>query len=346
MGSLLALTFGVMVLFLLFRAVHRFDVHNFPGWVLILLFLFVLLPGLAIGIGLALFGFLGTLVESPGLTMLGLLALVVFGGGWLIDRLFPRPTKESDPMMSRGMDSRTSKAVAKRLKAYGAKRQEGDDWGGPRPESGELVASNPFAFLVAVAFDRGMPWRKAWQIPVEIHHKGLLEPRLLAEMPRPELVDLLDSLPIRPRYGTTQGARTLSDAARLVTERFDGDAGAIWNGASPREASKTLQEIHGVGSGIASMATRILYDDFGCFRGQEYQIDVKPDVHVLRVFQRAGLIGSNSEKEAVEVARRLSPDFPGRLDWPAWRIGQVWCHPAQPDCGGCWLAAVCPRHVY
>ena len=26
------------------------------------------------------------------------------------------------------------------------------------------------------------------------------------------------------------------------------------------------------------MTTRILYDDFGYFRGQEHQMDVKPDV--------------------------------------------------------------------
>ena len=345
MGSLLALASGVILLFLLFRGAHRLDAHKFSGWVLILLFLFVLIPGLVVGVGFALGGLWFTLVKAPWLTILGLLALVVFGGGWLLDRMLPRHTEERDSRRPRGTDSRPSKAVAKRLKALGEKRQEGDDWGGPQPESNELVASNPFGFLVAVAFDRGMPWQKAWQIPVEIHRKGFLDPRLLAEMPQSELADLLDSLPIRPRYGTTQGARTLSDAARLVNEEFDGDASAIWNDASPKEASVTLQKIHGVGSGIASMATRILYDDFGCFRGQEHQIDVKPDVHVLRVFQRAGLIDSKSEKEAVAAARRLSPDFPGRLDWPAWRIGQLWCHAARPDCAACWLATVCPRHV-
>ena len=239
----------------------------------------------------------------------------------------------------------SERAVAARLEECRAKRREADFWDELDAESRKLVANNPFAFLVAVAFDRGMPWQKAWQIPVEIHRKGLLEPELLAKMTEPELVKLLDGLPVRPRYGTTRGARTLGDAARLVSHRFDGDASVIWKGASPAEVEKTLQEIYGLGPGIASMTTRILYDDFGCFRGQESQIDIKPDVHVLRVFQRTGLIDSTSEEGAIQAARRLSPDFPGALDWPAWRIGQLWCHATQPDCAPCWLAAVCPRRV-
>ena len=46
----------------------------------------------------------------------------------------------------------------------------------------------------------------------------------------------------------------------------DGDAGAIWKDASPAEVEKSLQEIHGIGAGIASMTTFILYEDFGCSR--------------------------------------------------------------------------------
>ncbi len=209
--------------------------------------------------------------------------------------------------------------VVERLKAYGQKRGN-EDWSDLDLHTADLIRSNPFAFLVAIAFDRGMPWRKAWQIPADIDRKGLLDPRLLASMAHDQLVALLDELPVRPRYGSRQGAKTLSDAANLVHGRFGGSAGAIWEHASPAEVGKTLQEIHGLGSGIAAMATRILHDDFGCFRGQERQIDVKPDVHVVRVFRRTGLTESESGDQAIRAARRLSPAFPGALDWPAWRI--------------------------
>ena len=231
------------------------------------------------------------------------------------------------------------RAVVKQLKEYG-QRPPFSEWGELDEETRTLVQANPFAFLIAVAFDRGMPWQKAWRIPLEIKLKGCLDPEWLASKGEAELVELLERLAVRPRYG---GARTLSDAARLVCERFGGDAAAIWKDTCPAQVEKTLQEIRGVGPGIASMATRILYDDFGCFRGQERQIDVKPDVHLLRVFQRLGFIDDDSEKEAVRAARRLSPEFPGELDWPAWRIGQQWCHPRKPDCTGCPMDRVCAK---
>ena len=231
------------------------------------------------------------------------------------------------------------RAVVKRLKEFGQTRAVFSDWDELDGETRTLIQGNPFAFLIAVAFDRGMRWEKAWRIPAEIKLKGCLDPAQLASKGEPELIGLLEDLAVRPRWGVEQGAKTLSDAARLVWERFGGDAGAIWRDASPGEVEKTLQEIHGIGAGIASMATRILRDDFGCFRGQERQIDVKPDVHLVRVFRRLGII--DSPNEAMRTARRLNPEFPGELDWPAWQIGKHWCHPKEPDCAQCPMTGDC-----
>ena len=160
----------------------------------------------------------------------------------------------------------TAEAIGERLKNFGHTLANSDIRHPLDSDTENLIRTNPFAFLVAVAFDRGMRWQKAWQIPAEIDRKGFLDPELLASMSEAELIELLDGLPIRPRYGATQGARTLSDAARLVCERFDGDAGGIWKSSSPAEVEKTLLEIHGLGAEISSMATRILHDDFGCFK--------------------------------------------------------------------------------
>ncbi len=235
-----------------------------------------------------------------------------------------------------------TRAVVDRLKDFG-ERHGGSEWNELDAESLSLVRSNPFAFLIAVAFDRGMRWPVPWQIPKEIDRKGFLDPKRMASMSRAELIDQLASLPRRPRWGTKEGARTLVDAASLVCGRFNGDARAIWTNSSPAEVQRTLTEIHGIGPGIASMATRILHDDCGFFRGQERQIDVKPDIHLIRVFRRLGLIDNDSEEEAVGAARRLNPEYPGALDWPAWRVGNRWCHPRTPDCGRCPLTRDCPK---
>ena len=237
------------------------------------------------------------------------------------------------------------RAVVKRLKEFGRTRAAFSDWSELDGETRTLIQGDPFAFLIAVAFDRGMRWEQAWRIPAEIKLKGCLDPAQLASKGEPELVGLLEDLAVRPRWGVEEGAKTLSDAARLVWEGFGGDTGAIWRDASPAEVEKTLQEIHGIGTGIASMATRILRDDFGCFRGQERQIDVKPDIHLVRVFQRLGITDTDSENEAILAARRLNREFPGELDWPAWRIGKEWCHPRKPNCAQCWMTDHCPKRL-
>ena len=62
-------------------------IENLPGWAMILASL-----GMALGIGIAIILALIILwvIAGPWLTVLGLLALAIFGGGWVIDRAFPR----------------------------------------------------------------------------------------------------------------------------------------------------------------------------------------------------------------------------------------------------------------
>ena len=189
------------------------------------------------------------------------------------------------------------------------------------------------------------PCAALWPGSPEVVVAAARGPCVATSLGEPELVGLLEDLAVRPRWGVEEGAKTLSDAARLVWEGFGGDTGAIWRDASTAEVEKTLQEIHGIGTGIASMATRILRDDFGCFRGQERQIDVKPDIHLVRVFQRLGITDTDSENEAILAARRLNREFPGELDWPAWRIGKEWCHPRKPNCAQCWMTDHCPKRL-
>ena len=232
-----------------------------------------------------------------------------------------------------------ARRIAKRLKEFGQTRKGLD----VDVETQTLIRRNPFAFLIAVAFNRGMRAQRAWRIPTEIARKGCLNPELLASKSVTALEELLEGLAVRPRF---PGAKTLSEAAKLVCQRFGGDAAAIWKDASPDEVKKTLQKIHGIGPGIASMATRILRDDFGCFSEQESQIDVKPDVHLVRVFRRLGIIDDDSANKAIRAAAKcLNPEFPGELDWAAWEIGRRWCRPTDPKCAQCPLTEDCAKRM-
>ena len=234
--------------------------------------------------------------------------------------------------------------IAKRLRDISAQRGQ-SDWLELPARVAKLIRSDSFAFLVAVCFDNGLKWRRVAAIPYEIHRRGFLDPAKLAAMTEPQIRTLLKSLPAKPRWGAAKGARTISEAAKLVQEEYAGDASNIWRDSSVQETQMTLRRIHGVGPNLANMATRILHDEEGHFRDEARSIDVKADSHLLRVFQRTGLTSSQFEEEAKTVARRLNPRYPAELDWGAWHVGRTWCNPSAPKCGGCPLDDLCLKHL-
>lgn len=71
---------------------------------------------------------------------------------------------------------------------------------------------------------------------------------------------------------------------------------------------------------------------------------IKPDVHVIRVFKRLGLISEKDEELALKSARRLNPEYPGALDGPVWYIGKHICTQT-PRCGSCPMEEVCPKEL-
>lgn len=211
-------------------------------------------------------------------------------------------------------------------------------------EVSDLVRSDPFAFLLGAGFNRRIHWKDAWEIPYSISLKGMLDPHKLATMDFTELEDLIKSLPVKP-HSIKEGAQMVKSASTLVVEKYGGDASAIWRNASPNQVFDRVKRIIWIGDAIAAMIVLLLYYNWEghLFRGKEQEINIKADVHLMRVFNRTGLTRYESDSgEAVSAARRLYPDFPGKLDWPAWTIGRDWCIHGVPNCSDCPLNEVCP----
>lgn len=142
-------------------------------------------------------------------------------------------------------------------------------------------------------------------------------------------------------------ARLLPGAAGHLLENYGGDPRRIWNNQRDvAEVRRRLEEIPAIGPALARMAVRILAHEHGLLGGKKAcrQLDVKPDIHVRRVFVRTGLIQKGAtDAVLVESARQLAPDFPASLDAPSWDIGRNWCRPKQPSCSDCPLCGTCPR---
>ncbi len=240
--------------------------------------------------------------------------------------------------------SGNSQAVVRALLDYRAQQKTG----GPFTKNhaaNKFLRENPFAFLMAASIDRGAPAEAVWEIPFHLCNRlGHLDPRRLAQMTPHEIEKALRALDRMPRY-PKQSARTIFSLSTIVVSRFGSNAANVWHERQPIQVVQTLDDIWGVGPGIAHMTVRILKDEFGYDPGADgwSQVDVKPDVQVRRLFYRTGLASDRSENTCVQAARQLHPEFPGLLDWPAWEIGRTWCRENNPDCAACPLSHICPK---
>ena len=142
-------------------------------------------------------------------------------------------------------------------------------------------------------------------------------------------------------------ARLLPKAAEHLIENYEGDPRRIWNNQRDVvEVRRRLDEIPGIGPALARMAVLSLARTHGRLGGKNArrQLDVKPDIHVRRVFVRTGMIQKGATNtELVDSARQLAPDFPASLDAPSWEIGRNWCRPKRPSCSDCPIYGICPQ---
>jgi endonuclease III len=208
-----------------------------------------------------------------------------------------------------------------------------------------IIEENPFAFALAAVLDRGIKAEIIWTIPYYLHKQlGEVSPRQFVNMSNEELERIFRNLPAKPRY-VTDAPRTVKELSRIVLNEYGGDVTNIWRNKTASYVKAVFQRIYGVGPGISSMIVLLLERYFGVhFTDLDHRtMDVKPDVHIVRVFSRLGFISEANETEALRAARRLNPEYPGALDSPVWMIGKKWCAPIKPQCSGCPLNSVCPK---
>jgi uncharacterized HhH-GPD family protein len=242
-----------------------------------------------------------------------------------------------------------TQAVADGLLAYAASYAHVE--GEPLPpltldhEADSFVKADPFAFLLAVIFDQGIQYQRAWRAPLELQRRlGTIEPAALVADPgavrmavqlRPALHRFVNKMP-----------DWLASAARRVIDEYGGDASSIWSGTlTARELQRRFAAFDGIGQKKAAMAVELLERHLGVPVAMMEGSDIAYDVHVRRVFMRTGLSDRDDPNELIAIARALSPTRPGALDDPAWRVGAQWCHRRDPECSACVIREVCPKLI-
>jgi endonuclease III len=215
------------------------------------------------------------------------------------------------------------------------------------PDAARLNVADPYAFALAVCLDRGAKAEVIWTIPFYMKNDlGHLEPEKIYLMSLDELTSLIERLPRKPRY-VNDAPKTIGDLTRIVVEECAGNAARIWEGKRSGEVIHTFESIHGVGTGIANMGVLLIEKAFDVrFSDLDHtDIDIKPDVHTMRVLYRLGVSEAQNESVAVAAARRMHPAYPGELDGALWVIGRRWCRANTPECSVCPMVDVCARNI-
>ncbi|HLI38178.1 MAG TPA: hypothetical protein VKV80_12690 [Streptosporangiaceae bacterium] len=215
----------------------------------------------------------------------------------------------------------------------------------PNRDANQLVHDDPFAFLLAVISDMGIPAERAWALPYQLRKRlGHLDPGRLAADPEAVLAAVRQE-PMLHRFVNHVSA-WLVQAAQIILDKYHGDAAALWSDTpTAAELRRRLEDFPGIGQKKAAMAVEILARDLGVPLRELSGGDVAYDVHLRRVFLRTGLAQHDKVDHMVAVARALYPERPGALDMPAWDIGRRWCRPTGPDCPDCPINAACPRLI-
>lgn len=213
------------------------------------------------------------------------------------------------------------------------------------PEAKALVPSNPFAFCVASCLDRGTKAEIIWTIPYWISQiVGHFDPEKFYQMSLPEVTEIFSKLPKKPRY-INMAPATFQSITSIILDQFGGNSRKIWEGKKAKEVKKTFLSVKGVGEGISNMTVILIENAFEItFSDLDHtQMNIKPDVHTMRVLYRLGVAAYIEEIEAISAGRILNPEYPGEIDGPLWYVGRTWCKAEKPRCNDCDLESECER---
>jgi len=184
------------------------------------------------------------------------------------------------------------------------------------------IEQYPHLFVFGCIMDRQIKFGRAWAIPYRIGvQAGGFEFARFRRLSAETLEQLFTQNRLHRFNKTT--ANSFFQAAQHIHRTYNDDASQIWLGTpSSALVVRRFLEFTGAGIKIATMAANILVREFKIPMRDLSAIDISPDSRVTRFFKERGLLRKDaSPTELIYLARELSPDFPGLLDYAAFTDG-------------------------
>jgi uncharacterized HhH-GPD family protein len=132
-------------------------------------------------------------------------------------------------------------------------------------DANELLERDPLALLIGMLLDQQIPLEKAFTSPDVLRERlgGNLDVRAIADYDPEQFEALFRQPPALHRFPAAM-AKRVQALARLLVERYDGDAGAVWQGAgSGAELVQRVGALPGFGEQKAQIFTALLGKQLG-----------------------------------------------------------------------------------
>ncbi|HEX6932797.1 MAG TPA: HhH-GPD-type base excision DNA repair protein [Streptosporangiaceae bacterium] len=132
-------------------------------------------------------------------------------------------------------------------------------------QANELLSRDGFALLLAMMLDQQVPFEKAFNSPYQLARRLGHEPTAqeIADSDPDALAAVFAKPPALHRFPKAMAARA-QQLARIVTDRYDGDASAVWATAKDAaELRRRLAELPGFGAYKAQITIALLGKQLG-----------------------------------------------------------------------------------
>lgn len=133
------------------------------------------------------------------------------------------------------------------------------------PEANEYLSRDGLALLLAMMLDQQVPFEKAFSSPYELTRRLGHEPTAaeLADFDPEALAALFAERPALHRFPRAMAARA-QELARIIADRYDGDAAALWrDAADAADLRRRLSELPGYGAYKAQITIALLGKQLG-----------------------------------------------------------------------------------
>ena len=212
-------------------------------------------------------------------------------------------------------------------------------------EEKEFVKTNMNAFIIGLIADQSVKVETAWSLPYKLYIRlnTFDFSKILQKYTIEEIEKVIKTKPALHRYPSRM-ALYIYCAISDIVQKYDGDANNIWLNKKADEIVALLEKFKGISHKKASLGAMLLIRDLGIDICDKQNVDIAYDVHIRRTFLRIGLAQNDDQNEILESARKMYPEYPGKLTTAFWTIGRDYCRPTDPMCLICPLNQFCEKN--